>query len=54
MRFSMWIGIAMVVYWAILWLGIKIAVDAIHTLLLLGLVLIAWALFRRGSARSSV
>jgi hypothetical protein len=50
MKFLMWIGIAMVVCWGVLWLGLKIAIGAIHVLLLLGVVLIAWALLKHERA----
>jgi hypothetical protein len=48
MKLLVWIGIAMVICWALLWLGIKIAVGAVHLLLLLGVVLIGWGLLHRG------
>lgn len=48
MKFLVWIGLAMVVCWGVLWLGIKLAVGAVHLLLLLGLVLIVWG-FIEGS-----
>jgi high-affinity Fe2+/Pb2+ permease len=48
MKFPVWIGIAMVICWAILWLGIKMAIAAVHLLLLLGAVLIVWGLLKRG------
>jgi hypothetical protein len=44
MKALLWIGVVMVVCWGILWLGIKIAVGAIHLLLILGVALIAWGL----------
>ena len=47
MKAAVWIGIAMVVAWGILWLGIKMAVGAVHVLLILGLIVIAWGLFSR-------
>ena len=47
MKASVWIGLAMVVAWGILWLGIKMAVAAVHVLLVLGLIAIAWGLFSR-------
>jgi hypothetical protein len=49
MKFLFWIGLAMVIVWGVLWLGIKIAVGAVHLLLLLGVVLIGWGLLHRGS-----
>lgn len=42
-----WLGIAVIIGWAILWLTVKIAAAAVHLLLLSGLVLIAWGLLRR-------
>ena len=49
MKVLFWIGVAMVVCWGLLWLGIKIAVGAVHLLLILGIALIGWALLRRGT-----
>lgn len=46
MKFLVWIGVAMLVCWGILWLGIKLAIGAIHLLLVLGAVLIAWGLIK--------
>jgi hypothetical protein len=47
MKVLVWIGLAMVVAWGILWLGIKMAIGAVHVLLILGLIAIAWGLFGR-------
>ncbi|HEU4486695.1 MAG TPA: hypothetical protein VFR96_14505 [Povalibacter sp.] len=44
MKILFWVGIAMVVAWAILWLGIKMAIGAVHALLVLGLIAIVWGL----------
>jgi Flp pilus assembly protein TadB len=52
MKFLVWIGIAMVICWGLLWLGIKIAVGAVHLLLLLGVVLIGWGLLHTGRKAS--
>jgi hypothetical protein len=46
MKVLFWLGVAMVICWGILWLGIKLAVGAIHLLLLLGVVLIGWGLLQ--------
>jgi hypothetical protein len=54
MKLLLWLGIAMVVAWGVLWLGIKIAVGAIHLLLLLGAVLIGWGLVSHFRSKSSV
>jgi hypothetical protein len=52
MKLLVWIGIAMVIAWGLLWLGVKIAVGAIHLLLLLGVVLIGWGLLHRVRTKS--
>ena len=49
-KFLVWIGIAMVICWGVLWLGIKMAIGAVHLLLLLGVVLIAWGMLHKGGA----
>lgn len=54
MKFLVWIGIAMVICWAVLWLGIKMAIAAVHLLLLLGAVLIVWGLVQVKHGRSNV
>ena len=51
MKALLWIGIVLTILWAVLWLGVKIAVGAIHLLLLAGLVLIVWGAISH--ARSS-
>ena len=48
MKPLVWLGIALVVAWGVLWLGIKMAVFAVHLLLLAGLALIVWGLVQRG------
>jgi hypothetical protein len=50
MKPLVWLGIALVVAWGVLWLGIKMAVLAVHALLLVGLALIVWGLVQRGQA----
>lgn len=47
MKLGVWLGIALLVAWAILWLGVKMAVGAIHLLLVLGVIAIAWGLLSR-------
>jgi hypothetical protein len=49
-KILVWLGIAMVICWGVLWLGVKMAVGAVHLLLLLGVVLIVWGFFHKGSA----
>jgi hypothetical protein len=50
MKPLVWLGIGLVVAWAVLWLGIKLAVFAVHLLLLIGVVLIGWGLLHKGHA----
>ena len=52
MKALVWLGIALVVAWAVLWLGIKMAVFAVHVLLLIGVALIGWGLLHRGHVDS--
>ena len=50
MKPLVWLGIGLIVAWAILWLGIKLAVFAVHLLLLIGVALIGWGLLHRARA----
>jgi hypothetical protein len=50
MKALVWMGIGLIVAWAILWLGIKMAMFAVHLLLLIGLALIGWGLLHRNRA----
>jgi hypothetical protein len=50
MKLLVWIGVAMMICWGILWFGIKLPVGAIHILLILGLVLFCWGLLQRHRA----
>jgi hypothetical protein len=50
MKFLSWIGMAFVLLWLALWLGLKIVVGAVHLLLVLGLVLIVWGVMQARSA----
>jgi Flp pilus assembly protein TadB len=53
MKPLVWLGIALIVAWGVLWLGIKMAVFAVHLLLLIGVALIGWGLLHRGHANRS-
>lgn len=46
MKSLLWIGVVLVLCWGLLWLGIKIAVGAVHLLLIVGIALIAWGAFK--------
>jgi uncharacterized membrane protein YqjE len=47
-----WVGVAILVVWAVLWLSVKIAAIGVHLLLLLGLAFIIWGLMKRTSQSS--
>jgi hypothetical protein len=47
MKLLMWLGVALIAAWIVLWLGIKIAAVAVHLVLLVGVGFILWALLRR-------
>jgi hypothetical protein len=44
-----WLGIALVVLWGFLWLGLKIASGLIHILIVVGLAFVIWGLLKRGA-----
>lgn len=44
-----WLGIALMVLWAVLWLGLHIVSGAVHLLVIIGLVLLVWGLVKRGA-----
>lgn len=48
MRPLVWLGIILVVLWAVLWLGLKMASGLIHLLFIAGLVFVVWGLVKRG------
>jgi hypothetical protein len=43
------IGIALLVLWAVLWLGFKIVSGLVHLLVVVGVVLLIWGLVKRGA-----
>lgn len=44
-----WLGIALLVAWAVLWLGFKIVSGMIHLVVLVALALIVWGLMKKGA-----
>ncbi|MCU0627304.1 MAG: hypothetical protein MUF21_12590 [Gemmatimonadaceae bacterium] len=44
-----WLGVAFLVLWGVLWLGLKIVSGVVHLLIIVGLALIVWGLVRRGA-----
>lgn len=49
MHLGVWIGIGLLVCWAVLWLGFKLVGGVVHLLVLAAIVLIAWGLLKRGA-----
>jgi hypothetical protein len=47
------IGLLLIVTWLVLWLAVKITFAAVHLLLLLGVVMIVFALFSSRSASAT-
>lgn len=46
---SLWLGIILIVVWAVMWLGLKIATGLIHLVVIVGLALIIWGAIKRGA-----
>ena len=44
-----WLGVVLLVVWAVLWLGLKIASGIVHLLVLAAIVLIVLGFVRRGA-----
>ena len=44
-----WLGIALLVLWVILWLGLKIVSGVIHLLVIVGVALLVWGLVKKGT-----
>lgn len=44
-----WVGIVLLVLWAVLWLGFKIVSGLVHLLVLIGVVLLIWGLMKKGA-----
>ncbi len=42
-----WVGVVVIVLWALAWLAFRIAAAAVHLILVVGLVLLVWGLVRR-------
>lgn len=44
-----WLGVVLVVLWAVLWLGFKIVSGVVHLLVIVGLAMLVWGLVKRGA-----
>jgi uncharacterized membrane protein (DUF485 family) len=49
MHILVWIGIVLLVLWAILWLGFKIVSGIVHLLVILAVIMIIWGLVKKGA-----
>jgi hypothetical protein len=49
MHVLVWLGVVLLVLWAILWLGFKIVGGIVHLLVLLAIIFIIWGLVKRGA-----
>ena len=49
MHALVWIGIVLLVLWAILWLGLKIVSGVVHLLVILAIVFVIWGLIKKGA-----
>ena len=44
-----WLGIALLVLWAVLWLGFHIVSGVIHLLVVLAVAFVVWGLVKKGA-----
>jgi hypothetical protein len=44
-----WIGVVLLILWAVLWLGFHIVTGVIHLIVLVAIVMIVWGLMKRGA-----
>jgi len=44
-----WLGIILIVLWAVLWLGFHLVSWFIQLLVILGIILLVWGLIKRGA-----
>lgn len=46
-------GIALLILWAVLWLGFHIVSGLVHLLLVIAVIMIVWGLVKRGASAVS-
>lgn len=51
MHAMVWLGIVLLVLWAVAWLVFKVVSVAVHLLLLAAVVFVVWGLLKRGARR---
>lgn len=44
-----WLGIVLLVLWALLWLGLKIVSGLVHLLVVAAVIFIVWGLLKKGA-----
>lgn len=44
-----WLGVVLLVLWAVLWLGFKMISGLVHLLVLAAVVFIVWGLVKKGA-----
>lgn len=44
-----WLGVILLVLWAVLWLGFHIVAGIIHILVIVGVALLVWGLVKKGA-----
>jgi hypothetical protein len=44
-----WLGVVLLVLWAVLWLGFKIVSGIVHLLVIAAVVCIIWGLVKKGA-----
>ena len=49
MHAFVWLGVVLLVLWAVLWLGFKIVSGIVHLLVIAAVVFIVWGLVKKGA-----
>ncbi|HEY0995626.1 MAG TPA: hypothetical protein VGD77_06530 [Gemmatimonadaceae bacterium] len=49
MHAFVWLGVVLLVLWAILWLGFKIVSGVVHLLVIAAVIFIVWGLVKKGA-----
>ena len=49
MHAFVWLGVVLLVLWAVLWLGFKIVSGIVHLLVIAAVVFIIWGLVKKGA-----
>jgi len=50
MHALVWLGIALLVLWGVLWLGFHIVSGLVHLLVIAGIIFLVWGLIKRGAS----